>query len=145
MGLQYKNFDLTLFFQGQTSVRTYDGDFARLGGADFSNAVVERAKNHWTVDNPNGTMPRADAYQPGNSTLFLFDATFVRLKNMEFGYSLPENIPSKIGLGDVRVFASAYNLLTWAKEIKWADPENSGGFLYYPQQRTINLGINVKF
>jgi hypothetical protein len=64
---------------------------------------------------------------------------------MEFGYSLPKGIPSKIGLEDIRVYASGYNLLTWAKEIKWCDPESSGGYLYYPQQRIINLGINVKF
>ncbi len=145
MGLQYKNFDLTLFFQGQTRAFTYDGNFAALGGADFSNTVVERAKDRWTKDNPNGTKPRADAFQPGNSTFFLFDATFIRLKSMEFGYSLPKGIPSKIGLEDIRVYASGYNLFTWAKEIKWADPESSGGYLYYPQQRIINLGINVKF
>jgi len=43
------------------------------------------------------------------------------------------------------LYVSGYNLLTFAKEIKWADPESSGGYLYYPQQRIINLGINVKF
>jgi TonB-linked SusC/RagA family outer membrane protein len=149
MGLQYQNFDLTLFFQGQTNAYTYDGDltygFASLGNANFTNAVVARAKDHWTVDNPNGTMPRADAFQPGGTTFFLFDATFVRLKSLEFGYSLPKGIPSKIGLEDIRLYISGYNLLTWAKEIKWADPETSGGYLYYPQQRIINLGINVKF
>jgi TonB-linked SusC/RagA family outer membrane protein len=149
MGLQYQNFDLTVFFQGQTNAYTYDGDltygFASLGNANFTNACIERAKDHWTVDNPNGTMPRADAFQPGSTTFFLFDATFVRLKTLEFGYSLPKEIPSKIGLEDVRVYVSGYNLLTWAKEIKWADPESSGGYLYYPQQRIINLGINVKF
>jgi TonB-linked SusC/RagA family outer membrane protein len=149
MGLQYQNFDLTLFFQGQTNAYTYDGDltygFASLGNANFTNACVDRVKDHWTVDNQNGTMPRADAFQPGSTTFFLFDATFVRLKSLELGYSLPKGIPSKIGLEDIRVYVSGYNLLTWAKEIKWADPESSGGYLYYPQQRIINLGINVKF
>jgi TonB-linked SusC/RagA family outer membrane protein len=149
IGAQYQNFDLTLFFQGQTNAYMDDNDytygFASLGNSNFTNACVERAKDHWTVDNPNGTMPRADAFQPGSTTFFLFDATFVRLKNLEFGYSLPKGIPSKIGLEDIRVYASGYNLLTWAKEIKWADPESSGGYLYYPQQRIINLGINVKF
>jgi TonB-linked SusC/RagA family outer membrane protein len=149
IGMQYQNFDLSLFFQGQTSAYMDDNDytygFASLGNSNFTNACVERAKDHWTVDNPNGTMPRADAFQPGSTTFFLFDATFIRLKSMEFGYSLPKGISSKIGLEDIRVYASGYNLLTWAKEIKWADPESSGGYLYYPQQRIINLGINVKF
>jgi len=145
IGMQYGNFDLSIFFQGQTRVYNYDSFFGSLGTSDFNNAVTERAKNHWTVDNTNGTMPRADAYQPGSTTMYLFDATFVRLKSLEFGYSLPKSIGAKIGLDDIRVYASGYNLLTWAKEIKWCDPENDGGFLYYPQLRIINLGINIKF
>jgi len=145
MGMQYGSFDFSIFFQGQTRAYTYDGTFSALGTSDFSNAVVERAENRWTVDNPNGTMPRADTYSPGNTTNYLFDATFVRLKSMEIGYSLPKNLGSKIGLEDIRVYVNGYNLLTWAKEIKWCDPENNGGYLYYPQLRIINLGINIKF
>jgi len=145
LGLQYQNFDLSVFFQGQTRVNNYDGDFLALGTAAFDNALVARAKDHWSVDNPNGTMPRADAFQPGSTTLFLYDATFVRLKTLEFGYSLPKNLISKIKLEDVRFYVSGFNLLTWAKQIKWCDPELNGSNLYYPQQRIINLGINVKF
>jgi hypothetical protein len=145
IGMQYGNFDLSIFFQGQTRVYNYDSYFGSLGTSDFNNAVTERAKNHWTVDNTNGTMPRADAYQPGSTTMYLFDATFVRLKSMEIGYTLPKSIGAKIRLDDIRVYASGYNLLTWAKEIKWCDPENDGSFLFYPQLRIINLGINIKF
>ncbi len=145
MGLQYKNFDLSLFFQGQTNAYNYDGTFAKLGNSAFDNAVVDRAKDRWTTENTDGTMPRADDFQPGNSTFYLFDATFVRLKTMEMGYSLPESIISKLHLTDCRLYISGSNLLTWAKEIKWADPENTGDFLNYPPLRTINLGVNVKF
>lgn len=145
LGLKYQNFDLTMFFQGQTNAYNYDDTFVNIGTINFSNAIVERAKNHWTVDNPNGTMPRADAFQPGSTTFFLYDATFVRLKSLELGYSIPKNIVSKIKFDDVRFYVSASNLLTWAKDIKWSDPEISGGSNYYPQQRIINLGINVKF
>lgn len=77
--------------------------------------------------------------------MWLFDATFVRLKTVELGYSLPKDLISKIGLTDTRFYLSGFNLLTWAKEIKWSDPEAQGGFLYYPQLRVINLGVNVKF
>lgn len=148
-GLTYKRFDLSLFFQGQTNVIMDDNDmtygFASLGNPNFTNACVYRAKNRWTVDNPNGTMPRADAFQPGATDFFVFDATFVRLKNIEVGYTLPKNFTNIIGLSDVRFYLSGYNVLTWAKEIKWCDPETRGGYLYYPQQRIINLGVNVKF
>lgn len=145
IGLQYENFDLSMFFQGQTNVCNYDDQFAKLGSSDFDNAVKERAKNRWTVNNTNATMPRADAYTPGTTDFFLYDATFVRLKTIELGYTLPKNITSKINVNDVRFFVSGFNVLTWAKEIKWTDPELSGNILYYPPQRVLNLGINVRF
>jgi len=145
MNFQYQIFDLSIFFQGQTKAYNYENDFTRLGNNLDDNALVVRAEDRWTVDNPDGTMPRSDGFQPGATTFYLFDATFVRLKTVELGVSLPENIISKIKLKDFRFYVSAFNLLTWAKEIKWIDPEMSGEIDYYPHQLTINLGINVKF
>ncbi len=141
----YKGWDLSLSFQGQAGAYNYDDRFSVLGITDQSNTFTARAKDRWTVTNPNGTMPRADAWQPGDTTFFLYDATFIRLKNMELGYSLPASLISKIGLTNLRVYASGFNLLTWGKEIKWSDPEISGGSYYYPQQRTLSIGVNVKF
>lgn len=141
----YKNFDLSILFQGQAGAYNYDNEFVKVGVSDYSNAVVQRAKDRWTVDNPNGTMPRADCYQPGNSTFFLYDATFVRLKNLELGYTIPRTVMSKIGFESCRFYVSGFNLLTWAKEIKWCDPEVSGNYLSYPQQRVINLGARIQF
>ncbi|MBT1698392.1 hypothetical protein KK083_15995 [Fulvivirgaceae bacterium PWU4] len=116
-----------------------------LGSSAFDNASVYRAENRWTTENPNGTMPRAEDLAPGNNTNWLFDATFVRLKTLELGYSIPSPVISRLGLSNVRFYVSGFNVLTWAKEIKWTDPEQSGGYLYYPQQRVLNLGVNVKF
>lgn len=141
----YKGFDLTMFFQGQTGAYNYDSAFASLGNSNYDNGFVLRAKDRWTVDNPDGSMPRADFYEPGTSTFFLYDATFVRLKNLELGYSLPKKFVERLTLKDVRFYVSGYNLLTWAKEIKWSDPEISGSSLYYPQQRIVSFGVNVKF
>nr|WKN34822.1 TonB-dependent receptor [Tunicatimonas sp. TK19036] len=143
--LQYKNFDLNVLFQGQTNAYNYDDRFGALGNSAFDNALVARATDRWTVDNPDGTMPRADGNAPGNNTMWLFDATFVRLKNVELGYSLPRELISKVKLTDARFYVSGFNVLTWAKEIKWADPEANGGLLYYPQMRVFNVGVNVKF
>jgi len=145
---KYKGFDLTLFFQGQTNAYTYDGTVATLGGSDFANAAVYRAKDRWTVDNKDATMPRADQWTPGATDFFLFDATFVRLKNAELGYSLPHRLLSKVGAGsfkDLRFYVNGSNLLTWAKEIKWRDPEMGGDFTNYPPLRIINVGVNVNF
>lgn len=143
---QYKNFDLNIFLQGQAGVRNYDPNAAFLGGTDFTNASVWRATDRWTESNPNGTMPRSDAYQPGNTTFFLLDGTFVRLKTIELGYNISQSILQKTRvLKNVRVYVSAFNLATWAKEIKWTDPEFNGGYFNYPPSRVINFGATIKF
>jgi hypothetical protein len=114
---QFKNFDLNIFFQGQAGVRNYDGNAAALGGTDFTNAAVWRATDRWSPTNPNGTKPRADAWQPGNTTFFLLDATFVRLKTVELGYNIPASVLQKTRvLKNLRFYASAFNLATWAKK-----------------------------
>lgn len=141
----YKDIDLSIFFQGQGGAYNYDSEFTPLGGADPKNAFVDRAADRWTVNNPNGTMPRSNAFQPGNTTFFLYDATFIRLKSMELGYTFPKKIVSTLRINNLRLYVSGFNLLTWSKEIKWTDPEIDGAALYYPQQRLFNLGLNIKF
>lgn len=143
---QYKDFDLNIFFQGQAGVRNYDDRAAALGETDFTNATVWRAADRWSESNPNGSKPRAAAYQPGNTTFFLFDATFVRLKTIELGYNIPASLLAKTrALKALRVYVSAFNLATWAKEIKWADPEFNGSYFNYPPSRVINFGASIKF
>ena len=142
----YKNFDLNIFFQGQAGARNYDDRAAALGETDFTNATVWRATDRWSPTNTNGSKPRAAAYQPGNTTFFLFDASFVRLKTVELGYNIPTSILQKTrALKGFRVYVSGFNLATWAKEITFADPEFNGGFFNYPPSRVINFGASIKF
>jgi len=143
---RYKAFDLTVFFYGQTKAYNYDGVYASLGTSDFSNAMVQRAANRWSPSNPNGTMPRASEWTPGGTTLYLKDATFIRLKTAEIGYSLPKSLTDRTRtFTDVRFYVSGFNLLTWAKAIKYADPEISGNSTAYPPQRIVNFGATLKF
>jgi TonB-linked SusC/RagA family outer membrane protein len=143
---QYKGFDLTLFFQGQTNAYSYDYTLTELGQADLDNNVVYRATNRWRNNNQEGaTMPRSDCIIPGATDFFLYDATFFRLKNAELGYNLPVAILSRVRLNSLRVFVNGTNLLTWAKEITWRDPEMDGDFTDYPPLRIINFGVNVGF
>ncbi|MNW12391.1 TonB dependent receptor [compost metagenome] len=73
------------------------------------------------------------------------NASFLRLKNVELAYNLKADFLSKINISGVRLFASAFNLFTITK-VKDYDPEgNSESGQFYPQQRIINLGANVKF
>ncbi len=143
---QFKNFDLNIFLQGQAGVRNYDGQAGTLGGTDFTNGLVWRDTNHWSESNPNGTMPRADAYQPGNTTFFLFDASFVRLKTVDLGYNIPASLLTKTKvLKALRIYVSAFNLATWPVQVKFADPEFNGSFFNYPPSRVINFGATLKF
>jgi len=143
---RYKSWDLNLFFYGQTKVYNYDQVYANLGNTDFSNAMVARATNRWTVSNPNGSLPRSGEWTPGATTLYFKDATFIRLKTAEIGYSLPRNLVARTRtFTDVRFYVSGFNVLTWAKAIKYADPEINGNSTTYPPQRIINFGCTVKF
>ena len=72
------------------------------------------------------------------------DATFLRLKSVEIGYTLPRDILKKIKVQNFRIYASGTNLLCWSKFKLW-DPEMAGNGLGYPIQRVFNVGINLGF
>ena len=143
----YKNFDLSLLFSGQAQVSQYVLPEAGTVGNFYSSW----ADNRFSPTNPNGTYPKV-ADRSSNSvsgsyqnTFWLNDASFFRLKNVQLGYNFNSAFLSKIKLGGLRVYASAFNLFTLTK-VKDYDPEgNSGSGQFYPQQRIINLGVNVKF
>jgi TonB-linked SusC/RagA family outer membrane protein len=146
-GFQYKALDLQLFFQGQAGAVIYEGTMEQAGHTDGRNTWPERYNDRWTVDNPDGTMPRAGSFttQPGQSDFFLYDATFMRLKTLELGLSLPESMTARLPeIENARLYVSGFNVLTWAKEIKWMDPEMTGGVGYAPQ-RILNIGVDVSF
>jgi len=148
-GLQYKGFDLTLFFQGQADAFVNDAIVDEFGLEDLDNAPVYRATNRWTVNNQQGaTMPRANNLLPnsGATDFFLYDATFVRLRNAELGYTFSGDLMRKISVKGLRVFVNGTNLLTWAKQIKYRDPELANqSYLNYPPLKIVSFGLNLQF
>jgi TonB-linked SusC/RagA family outer membrane protein len=154
----YKNFDLSVLFAGQAEVSQYVLPESGVIGNFYSSW----ANNAWSPSNPNGSYPkvsdRASSAVSGglyNSTFWLNDASFLRLKNVQLGYSLSSQALSKLHIKGVRVFVSAFNLLTFTK-VKDYDPEGTNGSgqfggaqygsgQFYPQQKIINLGANIKF
>lgn len=144
----YKHFDLSVLFAGQAEVSQY----VLPESGTIGNFYSSWADNAWSPSNPNGSYPRvsdraSSAVSGGlyNSTFWLNDASFVRLKNVQLGYTLPANTLSALHIGNVRVFVSAFNLFTLTK-VKDYDPEGtSGSGQFYPEQRIINLGVNIKF
>ncbi len=143
--LQYKDFDLSLLFQG--ALDHYVA--VNLNAIDAVSPAV-RYELRWTEQNN-----RADALEPrlGGSPLNnqmsdyrLKPASYVRLKQAAVGYSIPTQLTSRLGIQDLRLYVSGTNLLTFDQLKKFElDPEMPSGNagLYYPQQRTISLGINL--
>ncbi|HTN36087.1 MAG TPA: TonB-dependent receptor [Arachidicoccus sp.] len=151
LNLDYKGFDMSVMFQGAFGGLQYIG---LTESGDIGNFTKYAYDHQWTVDNPSTTDPRltnrnnsyyADAAVAGNNTYWLKSNNYVRLKNMEIGYTLPPDMLTKAGISRLRVFVSGLNLITWDK-IKIWDPEStSSNGQYYPQAKIINFGLSVAF
>lgn len=146
--LDYSNFDLSMVFSGQAQVSQYVLPEAGTVGNFYSSW----ADNRWSPTNPNGSYPRVDTRTSSsingglyNNTFWLNDASFLRLKNVELGYNLPGSLLAPVHMQSARIYVNAFNLFTITK-VKDYDPEgNSGSGQFYPQQRIINVGVNVRF
>ena len=146
-GANWKGIDLSIFFQGVGDLTRYNGE--RDGGEGMGgpgNNYWTSTLNRWTPQNPSTTMPRAvrsDPAQNGRfSSRFVESAAFMRLKNLQIGYTIPKTFANKIGgMQNCRIYFSATNLLTFTS---WTglDPESFGTI---PPTRSLQLGVNVGF
>jgi len=159
--LYYKNFDLSMFIQG-----TYGNDicFASKGGqngtdfwADYFNKST-RILDTWTVNNRNAKLPEINILNPNNesgkvSSYLIEDGSYLRLKNLEIGYTIPNNILSKIHINQCRVYLNAENLFTITKYNN-IDPEVKNGndlsigvdyINAMPLARIFSVGFNLSF
>jgi TonB-linked SusC/RagA family outer membrane protein len=145
MSLRYKQFDLSALLQGAFGYSSY---------VQLSEASTVRFENRWTPQNndPHALVPRlGGAPTNGNySDFFYRKQAYVRLKTASLGYNLPKRLLTKFAFEDVRVYAAGMNLLTLSKLSAFGiDPEapSQGARIgyYYPQQRTISVGVNVSF
>ncbi|MEH6406224.1 MAG: TonB-dependent receptor, partial [Leeuwenhoekiella sp.] len=154
---QYKGFDLSLFFQGQSFSDRFIGGFGVqpfVGGGGEGN-IYSIATDRWTPenDNPYATYPRLSYGASGigqnnntqGSTWWLRDIDFFRLKTAEIGYTLPSSLTDKINLLNTRFYIRATNLFTISKFDLW-DPElNTGNGSSYPNISVVSVGLAVDF
>ncbi|QEC75123.1 SusC/RagA family TonB-linked outer membrane protein [Mucilaginibacter ginsenosidivorax] len=144
-GVQYKNFDLTVLFQGATGAQLY---FQTESGT-IGNFTQYSYDHRWTVDNPSTVYPRTvdrnNQYFSNGNTYWLLNMNYVRLKNVELGYTLPSSIGKVIGMSNLRFYANGLNLFTLAKQHIYDPESTSSDGHYYPQSRVINLGASIKF
>ena len=148
-GVGYKGFDLSILLQGAAGVAAdpmpntnlhFNGTTEALFEVDWNRFTPERYAAGETINFPIAAYNR-QSYQ---NTYFNLNTSYLRLKNMEVGYTFQRGILNKMGVGSVRVYVNGFNLYTWSKNKIWGDPENMG-FMGYSLTRTYNAGINVGF
>ena len=151
-GFSYKNFDMSFLFQGAANFSlTLAGGFQKP--FDSLGTIFEhQQKWRWTPENadrakyPRLSVSHATAQNYYNSTIWVKDASYLRLKNVEIGYEFPKRLISKLRLSSLRVYLSGQNLFTVDGLDGIIDPENkTGEMINYPQQRVFNIGVNLKF
>ena len=146
----YKNLDLSFFFQGVARESFFIDPATIAPFINERNALDIIADNHWSIDNPDpyAFWPRLSTQSVTNneriSTWWIRDGAFLRLKNVEIGYSLPDRFVKRLFLERFRIYANGVNLLTFSKFELW-DPEMAGNGLGYPTQRIINMGLQITF
>ena len=159
---QYKDFDLSAFFQGATNYSIMiQGDMLipGSGGGGLGN-IYSNCDDRWDPANPYKEKvfwPRLSINKSANnmlySTWWLKDASYIRLKNFEMGYTLPEQWQKKVAMRDARIFFRGTNLFTWSAFKMW-DPElgsidhpelGSSDGLAYPPMKVCSFGLQVTF
>ena len=158
--LGWKGFDFSLFFQGLANESfwidastNYNPSRNIAGTAPFVNntqLLQAYADSHWSEDNRDvyALWPRYSAYSNTNnsavSTWWMRDGSFLRLKQLEFGYTLPYKWLQRFRVENCRFYFQGNNLLCWSRFKLW-DPELASTGLNYPIQRTFNIGLHVTF
>lgn len=148
LNAEYKGFDLYAFFQGVAGSKVYVTGWGVQPFRQGSAPTKDQLKNAWTPENGSTThvMLGDPVSYSHPSTYLLKDNSYLRLKTLQLGYSLPENIINKVGLSRLRVYFSGDNLLTFTN-YEGLDPERAGNgdFVSYPQNKIISFGCNVEF
>lgn len=153
LGASWKGFDLSLLGQGVSGKKWYTDGWGMQPFRQGSAPTREYVEGMWTEENPyNAEHPRLYNDNLGGNkntranSYFLQNASYFRLKNLTFGYTLPKSVTDKVKMSRVRVYFSGDNLLTFTKYYG-LDPERNddGRAAQYPQNRICSFGLNVEF
>ncbi len=145
--MTWKNFDFALLLQGQALARYY---YSPAMDPVSGNLDWFAATNAWRLDNTDSDQPRIGSTVSNGgvnrSDFYSRNAAFLRLKNVELGYTLPvRKFAPRTGIRSLRFYVAGYNLLTFS-ELKFVDPETSDeSYQTYPQMRIINTGVKLTF
>ncbi|MDO7885747.1 SusC/RagA family TonB-linked outer membrane protein [Hymenobacter cheonanensis] len=154
----FKGVDVSVFFQGSFGNDIYNQTRTVTEGQTTALNQSTAVLNHWTPSNTNTVIPRPVFGDPNSnnreSTRFMEDGSYVRLKNVTLGYTVPVGLSKRAAIKSMRVYATAQNLVTWTKYSGYdpevaADPTSTisvgRDFGVYPQARTYTVGLNATF
>ena len=146
--MQYQGFDLQLFLQGIYGNKIFNEVLYRTQGKGEEATLSTKMRDVWTTENKSGTIPNPFG-SPNNtfaSSRFVENGSYLRLKNVQLGYTIPKKATQKFLVDKLRIYVSANNLLTFTNYTGY-DPEVGGGvdFGNYPQARTFMVGANISF
>jgi TonB-linked SusC/RagA family outer membrane protein len=147
--LSWRGFDFSLMLQGVVKAQTRVSGALAEGG-NFEGFTLDIFKDYWTPENMSARFPRPRKsvdYNAMMSDYWVIDAHYLRLKNIQIGYSLPQEICRKLSAEKARIYLAGSNVLTFSPLKEWGlDPEFvSGRFLYYPQTSVYTIGLNLTF
>lgn len=146
LSLGYKQFDLSILIQGAAGAVRY----ISTESGEIGNYLADFADNRWTKSNLNASYPRSfnrsnEYWVNQTNTFWLRSTDYVRLKNIELGYTTPKSVNKFLGIQSLRVYFNGLNLFTLDK-LKVFDPEsdsNSGQI--YPLNKVVNVGVSLTF
>jgi len=153
--ISYNDFDLNFSFQGAYGGKIFNALNQQLEISTLGTNAAATLNDRWTPTNPSNEIPRASSSPLGIvSERYVEDASFLRLKLITLGYTLPKSVSKKLGTKSVKFYISAENLITWTKYTGY-DPEVSSyeqnnlypgiDFGSYPNSKTFISGLNVTF
>lgn len=147
----YSGFDLSIFLQGVSGNKIFNANRIYQEGMAVAQNQTTAVLNRWTGEGTSNTIPRAIFNDPNKNTRvsdrFIEDGSYLKIKNVTLGYTLPKRISQRVRMSSTRVYISVQNLATFTKYTGF-DPEvpSSGIDLnVYPVTRTVSAGINVTF
>ena len=147
--IAWKGFDFSFMWQGVIKAQTRVSGALAEGG-NFEGFTLDIFKDYWTPENINARFPRPRKsvdYNSMMSDFWVINANYLRLKNIQLGYTAPREWTKKFYIDKARIYLAGSNVLTFSPLKEWGlDPEFvAGRFLYYPQTTVYTIGVNLTF
>ena len=150
--LSWKNFDISFVFSGIAGVTGYFQNAWTQPLGISGGTITERWRDAWTKENPSKETPRIvinDIWNRQGSSFWTTDMSWLKLKNLQIGYTIPKNVVTKLSLQNVYFYVNGTDVFTWvSSKYEGFDPERdtfTDGYGHYPIPRIYSMGLNITF